>query len=619
VADEGPLRRLTTAESVRDSRAGDLSVTNQIPAFFDGVPAEDQETVLASLERRRFPAGAIVIAEGDHANELYITQSGWAEVVVSDRHGSEHAVARIRPGSSLGEMSLFTGQPAVGTVRATGDLEVLVMSGREFEQLAERYPRIYRNLGAILSERLARTNRLAVNAAPGGLTIVRDWDAPPLAAYALASSVAWHTRHPTLLLVVSDDPAAELAALDAPTTSSTRRAPRAHVAVVPSLASVRTESLVGRIDDLFHHYGHIVVLVKGEAAVPQLESARTIDLAGAGAAIPERPDGPAVHSIRAWSPVDPESPWRHGVTHLPELTPEDERALQDGLLSNRTPAGGAIGWLARDVAGLKVGVALGAGSLRGYAHLGVLNVLERAGVPIDYICGASVGGAVAGMYACGLDEEERIAGLDGAGAAMFRPTVPLKSFLSTRALAAFINGLGAGKRIEDLHVPLALVCADLISRREVVLRRGEIGLAVVASCSIPGIFPPQPVGPYMLVDGGVMNPVPASVAADMGANTVIAVKLGGATIPTVSEVEATVARSPRPSVFSVIMRSIDIMQSRIAPEASEATTVMITPEMTDVGAKLRKFASGRRYMDDGAAAAHEALPRIAAALPWVRP
>jgi NTE family protein len=168
-------------------------------------------------------------------------------------------------------------------------------------------------------------------------------------------------------------------------------------------------------------------------------------------------------------------------------------------------------------------------------------------------------------------------------------------------------------------VPLALVAADLITRREVVFRRGELGLAVVASCAIPGIFPAQPVGPYMLVDGGVLNPIPVTVAADMGANTVIAVKLGGATIPSVSEVEATVTKGRRPSVFSVILRSIDIMQSRIAPEASEATTIMITPDLAEVGAKLRNFSSGHIFIKDGEAAAEEALPRIAAALPWVRP
>lgn len=598
-------------------RRPDLS--DEIPSFFDGIPADDLETVLAGLERRHFPAGAVVIAEGDHANELYITQSGWAEVVVTDRHGEEHAVGRVRPGSTLGEMSLFTGQPAVGTVRATRDLEVLVMPGADFEQFANRYPRIYRNLGAILSERLARTNRLAVNDTPGGLTVLHDWDAPPLAAYALAASVAWHTRTPTLLLVVSDDPPSELAALDTRPTTTAERASRAHVTVVPSLASLRTESLMARIDDLFHQYEQILVLVKGGSEEPDLFAARRIDLASPGTPVPQRRDGSAARVIRAWSNVAGALPWRDGVTHLAALSAEDERALQEGLLPGTTPAGGALGWLARDVAGLKVGVALGAGSLRGYAHLGVLNVLEREGVPIDYICGASVGGAVAGMYACGLDAAGRIAGLDGAGAAMFRPTLPVKSFLSTRALAAFINGLGAGKLIEDLPVPLALVAADLTTRREVVFRRGELGLAVVASCAIPGIFPAQPVGPYMLVDGGVLNPIPVTVAADMGANTVIAVKLGGATIPSVSEVEATVSKSRRPSVFSVILRSIEIMQSRIAPEASDATTIMITPDLAEVGAKLRNFSSGHVFIKDGEAAAEEALPRIAAALPWVRP
>src|SRR5205807_8854955 len=112
-------------------------------------------------------------------------------------------------------VSLFSGQPAAGTVRATQELVVAVLTERDLERTAAVFPQIYRNLGAILSERLARTNRLSVRHAPGRVVVLDDAAASHPVGYALACSVAWHTRRPALLAVVGEalpEPLAELAA-----------------------------------------------------------------------------------------------------------------------------------------------------------------------------------------------------------------------------------------------------------------------------------------------------------------------------------------------------------------------------------------------------------------------
>ena len=135
-----------------------------------------------------------MIAQGDTADELYVVEAGVADVFVADSGGREHRVGSVHAGGTLGEMSLFTGQPATGTVRAASDLDVLIVHAPEFERIAAEFPVVYRNLGAILSERLARTNRLAMREGPGRVVFLRDWGAPPLLVYALAASIAWHTR-----------------------------------------------------------------------------------------------------------------------------------------------------------------------------------------------------------------------------------------------------------------------------------------------------------------------------------------------------------------------------------------------------------------------------------------
>ena len=99
-----------------------------------------------------------MLGEGETIQEMYIVQDGLAEVLVADHQGSEHLLSRITAGGTLGEMSLFTGQPASATVRAVTEVEVLVFTREEFERVADSLPIVYRNLGAILSRRLRRTN-----------------------------------------------------------------------------------------------------------------------------------------------------------------------------------------------------------------------------------------------------------------------------------------------------------------------------------------------------------------------------------------------------------------------------------------------------------------------------
>ena len=167
-------------------------------------------------------------------------------------------------------------------------------------------------------------------------------------------------------------------------------------------------------------------------------------------------------------------------------------------------------------------------------------------------------------------------------------------------------------------MPLAIVTADLTTGREVVLHRGLVWQAIVATMSIPGIFPAHRVGPYTLVDGGILNPVPISVAERMGARAIVGVRLFAPPDEPDWEAESVISSGRPPSSIAVIMRSIEIMQSRVEAEPTASTRVMITPRYENVGeAKLRRFRTGRRFVEDGEAAAEAALPRLKAAFPWL--
>jgi NTE family protein len=612
--------------------------------FFEGLTPEELALVLAQFEHRHFPAGTNLLQEGDNPAELYVIQAGTAEVLVVDRYGLSHQVDHARPGDVLGEMSLLTGQPVSATVRAITGVEALVLSHSDFDRLGVTVPRILRNLGGMLADRLRHSHLRALPALAETTTLLLNSGCPDplLLAYALACSMSWHMRRPVLLLVLGmsemNSPGQEWASpMELPSDAPLDLPDTGHIGLGAKLLAVRAEeeysieSLASTLARLHNTYDHVLLFATGDelrSGVPGLE-ARLLYLLGPKVSgnDPSGPDGrsPTDHKrwcmVRSWvrgsEAIRPE---HDGVLNVPPLDSTDEAALQKGMLPISTPAGKAIGWAARELCGLKVGLALGAGSEKGYAHLGVLQVLQRIGVPLDFLAGTSVGSGVAACLALGYDlrETERI--VTEVGSAAFKFRFPGSSLLSSAGLRDRLRAAAGEARFEDLRVPLAVIAADVTSGREVVFRSGPLWPALLASMSIPGLYPAQRMGPYVLVDGGVLNPVPGDAVANLGADKVIAVKLATTPAQPPADLQASEPAGNPPSALQVLTRSMSIMQSKITTQTALAATVVIEPSFTDPGdwRRLRTFSAGRRHIEAGVAAAEEALPRLAGALPWLR-
>jgi NTE family protein len=395
--------------------------------------------------------------------------------------------------------------------------------------------------------------------------------------------------------------------------------------LAPPTGEFAEAALAGTLEELSHAYANVLLLIRPRAEVqqppPDLLARRTVRLADASASLPASAAGRAGHTVRAWT--TPGKHWRpddDGVVHVPPLAADDEQSLAEGLLASSSAAGKALGWVARDLCGLKVGLALGAGSVRGYAHYGVLRVFERIGLVADYVTGTSIGAIVASTYALGQSADEAARTMESTSMRAFRLTVPVHSLLSNAGISANFRQVSGDTRIEDLDVPLALVAADLTTGREVILQRGLLRLAALASMAIPGIYPPLRMGRHVLVDGGIVNPVPISVATAMGADVVIAVNLGRSAREPLTDVEATEEKQARlPSLLQAITRSVEVMQGRVGAESTAAATVLIEPTFAaGTGLGLQSFHQGRPYIAPGEDAAQAALPRIAASLPWLR-
>jgi NTE family protein len=579
------------------------------PSVIQTLPTGLLPLLLSDAREQRFRAGQVLVQEGEEPAGLYVVRSGIAEVLVEDQAGDLRQVLRVEAGHTIGEMSLFRGGRSSGTVRAVTDLHVWMLTVEAFEAAAERHPNLYRMLGATVADRLDALSRRHVAETPTRVSVLRDRGAPPLLAYALACSLAWHVRRPTLLLT-GDPSIRDLAwAARDPGPGQTP----AEVRVVQPELSDRALRLM--VDESRGRYAD--VLVHLPAARGPLSDARPdcqVWLTSAHAE-PEAGDG---LTVAAWGRDG--TPWRpvDGVLSVPALRPADELGLRLGVLGTATPAGKALGRAAREVAGLRVGLALGAGGAKGYAHLGVLRVLDRLGIPIDCIAGSSIGGAVAALRAFSYSVDEAAALLDRAGENTIKAAVPWAAMLSSDKLRAALRSFAGDRRIEEATIPLALVATDIELGREVVFTRGLAWPAVLASMAIPGIYPAQRMGSRVLVDGGVVNPVPGSAAVALGADVVIAVRLTSSTALEATDATAVVPAGRGPSMVQTLMRSVDLMQQEISRAAAGEATVQIEPVCDVAGAGLRDFRKGRRHVAAGVEAAEASLPQLAHAMPWLR-
>ncbi|MCA1053399.1 patatin-like phospholipase family protein [Rossellomorea aquimaris] len=246
----------------------------------------------------------------------------------------------------------------------------------------------------------------------------------------------------------------------------------------------------------------------------------------------------------------------------------------------------------------KIGLALGSGGARGFAHLGVLKALVDEGIPIDMIAGSSMGALVGCMYGVG----HRMEDLYKLSTTFRRKyyldfTVPKMGFIAGKRIKEFIQLFSHNKNIEDLNIPVSVVATDITNGEKVVFTSGPVSSAVRASIAIPGIFVPEKIDGRLLVDGGVIDRVPVSVVKEMGADIVIGVD--------VSHVKRNAEIT---TIYDVIMQSIDILQLEIVAHREIASDFMIRPHVEMYS--TRAFKNIEEIIDMGEEEARKVIPSI---------
>jgi NTE family protein len=246
----------------------------------------------------------------------------------------------------------------------------------------------------------------------------------------------------------------------------------------------------------------------------------------------------------------------------------------------------------------KVALVLGAGAAKGFAHIGVLKVLESQKVPINMIVGTSAGSFVGSLYAYGFNAYtlQKVA-LSMEKGDVAELTLPDNGFLKGEKVRNYINRMLRNTVMEKLRIPFYAVATNIRTGKETVFTTGNTGMAVQASCAVPGVFQPATFSGSTYVDGGVVNPLAVDVARRYGADVVIAV-----------DITSGIGNNVPTTTMDTIMKSIEIMYDKISQYPVGKADVVVKPQVGFVGSA--DFDHRNEAIMEGEKAAWAVMPQI---------
>lgn len=562
--------------------------------LFEGLEDTDLQWVYAQMRPRHFRTGELLCREGEEGNSLFVIQSGAAQVVVGPLSETHSQLARLRHGDVVGEMSLLTGEPRSATVVASLPTTALELTRETFAAIVAKYPAIVTNLGRILSRRLALTNtrQSARQRRCEAVALVVDRHGIRFVQDILAATKA-ASPHSVGMLDL--------------TTFSTGEEHEWEQSIEEKLVV---------LDALLMTHTTVIVAISSNAKdLPLL--LKQVDRAVA-----------VVHESAASCPANAIEEIAEDIdlvllTEDGANAPGRDKSGPYGKFTrvmrvcNLQRAGRDIEWLGRHLSRTKLGLALGAGGAKGYAHIAVLHALEQAGYAIDYVAGSSIGALIGCWLAMGKDAAAVEATMRGA----FTPENVAATFkLSLTGMSAGYEAMMQICRettdngsFADLLIPLTVMAVDLNTRQPVTITEGPLWEALMAGVSLPGMFPPYQRAEQRLVDGLTLIPVPAHAVREAGADIVVASNLIS------REVLSAWSGVRSPSFTNVrmldtLLEVIDLAQMDASVRSAAFADVIVTPRFGP--ATWRDFHLADLFMAAGHEAVEEQLATLGA---FVRP
>jgi predicted acylesterase/phospholipase RssA/CRP-like cAMP-binding protein len=571
--------------------------------MFAGLDADGRAAVEAEAEWTRLQSGDTLFREGDAGDALYVLIKGRLRVLVHGPAG-DTLVAEIGRGETVGEMALLTGAPRSATVLAVRDSQLVRLSQAAFERIAQRCPGAMLLLTRRLVKRLQQTTRVPRAQASMVTIAVTSLD-PALDAARVAETLV-----------------AALGAA-APTVLVTRASAETAVG-----GPVGDRPVTEWLDALEREFRYVVYAGDAQDAGWTDRCARQADCllfvapggTSPGPAVAEivrrSAQAPATRELLLLHPA-PHTPPRHTARWLDATGARVHYHVREGIAAD-------IERLARLLTGRGVGVALGGGGARGFAHIGVIQALRDAGIPIDAIGGTSMGAVLAAQYAGGADSSAmRVLNRDHwiRRNPLKDRTLPVVALLKGRRLDAMIDAMFGDTQIEDLWTTFFCVSADLTRAEMRVHARGPLGRAVRASMSLPGMAIPVQDAGSMLVDGGLMNNVPSDIMRGI-CGRVVAVDVSPEKDLAVDTPYPAAASGWRlllgrkttklPGIGAILMRAVLLGSARHQASIARDVDLYLHPPVERFG--MFEWGALDQLADTGYACARDALASGAAAL-----
>ena len=577
-------------------------------ALFAGLADTELKAIAEQMRPRTFAAGERICAAGEASDRLWLITGGLVHILAGQVDAAAgEVVARQRKGDVVGAQGAVTGEPRTATVVAALPTSAMELDGERFLALAQRYPGILVNLIRIQSERLVAANARRVEHERGETVALLS--SPGMAATAARVAalaqrvsprpVSWLDRRLSFAgaLTAADDLTDEHATVLLPGELD----PETVTVLLDEVD--RVVALVGSA----HDAERLGALARGpDGQSTQVEAV----LVGEEAVVASRvwPAGAPIRVIRTCPRAGP------GATPAPAngagATPPNSVGMP--------PADEA--WLARHLTRTKLGLALGAGGAKGYAHVGALQVLEEAGYVVDYVSGSSIGAIVGAYLALGMGAAE----IDATLRSGFDPDNLAQLFKTSMSGSGGSSGLEAMSRLmrestgersfADTLIPLAVMTVDLTDRAPAPLREGPVWEALLAATALAGVFPPYERGGHRLVDGLALVPVPTGAVFEDGADLAVSVNLNGAEVlaawPEQPQLPPARERKARGGTLDTLLEVMDLSQLETSARHAELADVTITPRFGP--AHWRDFHLADLFLAAGRRAALEQLPALRA-------
>lgn len=661
----------------------DISLAiRQIPLFAD-LTEEQRGIVQEKLQLIGYKKGQIVYREGDPPDAFFCIVSGRVVISTRDYLGNETILECLHRGKYFGMISLLTGEPHSVTAKALNDCLLLKIDKADFEYVLKRLPSLAIDLSLTLSRRLKRKGihqKTIFESTIVSLFSPYPYMGKTVYALNLALSLKKETAKSVIMLDINLKGKAHSLPEKLGVSASDQKIELADFVIEPANLNnyilkngsgidllcisyaMQEESVVGRFMDilsiLVNDYHYIILdspagldktafdilnqsdfihLISGADITALKRTARLIERLGEEFDFKTEKIKVIIndYKISRLSTQERRELLKHNVfATLPRVEyPLSHRIVLD---EPECEYAKVIRRISRQLGECNVGLALGVGAAYGLCHIGVLKIIERERIPIDMISGSSIGAVIAALWASGYSASQ----IENIAEGLRDPklifqlldlTFPKLGFIKGRRLYRFLNKYLGNRTFYDARLPLKILASNVKTKESIVIERGSLVDAVMASCAMPGIFRPVLFKEELLLDGGVLKPLPVEALIGAGMNKVIAVNVTPSREDLLKGYQDMKERLGdfkqnikrkfgifgfkwhikdlfKTNIFEFIFGSIEIMQSEIAQKEATLADIVLHPNTS--GLNWLEFDKAKEFVKRGEVEASKNLDRI---------